>query len=518
MQNIVNNIYNCDNMQLLKKLQDNSVDMICTDPPYALCDIDPLFLMNENVNNKSDFLGKKWYLPSVEFLKECNRVLKYGAFMVFTFTPRQDIDCVMKYRLLQADFDISFMPLQYCFTSGFPKANNFAKSIHRRFNEPMEVVKKEKQNGAKFKTTQEEIDNGGFNDPNRIEYDITKPTLESAKYINGLYSNSLKPANETIIIAMKKYKEKTKTDHILTYYNERKELLEKGIKEEDLCYYTKNSHGGVRIDKGNNEYSFSSRIPTEENCNRLPHSIKLFGIQLKTDIITGDTTGDGRFPATVLCSDNCLDVCRISKATGNNIIVNAKSFYQKGGGYEIFRHNDEGDLSRYFSIDNWTKKHLPELYVISKKTLDLQTDSKKIAPFLFTTKPSVSESNAGLDSFDKQQTKKAIQSEFNDNKNLNHPVANTHPTKKPIQLFCYLINLFSEPNSIILDTYSGSGTTCIASALINRKYIGCDMESEYCNIATARIEYWKKQIELQKNHSVVDIKKRDDNENILFKI
>jgi hypothetical protein len=42
---------------------------------------------------------------------------------------------------------------------------------------------------------------------------------------------------------------------------------------------------------------------------------------------------------------------------------------------------DKGDLSRYFSLDAWTKKNLPELYKVSKKTLELQEDAEKISPF-----------------------------------------------------------------------------------------------------------------------------------------
>ena len=69
---------------------------------------------------------------------------------------------------------------------------------------------------------------------------------------------------------------------------------------------------------------------------------------------------------------------------------------------------------------------------------------------------------------------------------------NTHCTKKSISLFSYLITLFSsKENDIILDPFCGSGATCIASVLTNRKYIGIDMSKEYCDITEARVKYWQ---------------------------
>jgi hypothetical protein len=98
----------------------------------------------------------------------------------------------------------------------------------------------------------------------RYYKDITKPTTPEAQYLDGLKSLQLKPSYETIIIAQKPYKAKSKIDQALVWYNERKELLDKGIKEEDLYLYTKNASGGVRIDKNDMfEGAMSSRIPIE---------------------------------------------------------------------------------------------------------------------------------------------------------------------------------------------------------------------------------------------------------------
>jgi hypothetical protein len=97
-------------------------------------------MIKEDMQNKSDFMGRSWKLPTVDFLKECNRVLKDGAFFVTTFSPRADLQCVFSYRLLEAGFDINFTPLLYAFASGFPKAADFSKMADRRAKAEREVV------------------------------------------------------------------------------------------------------------------------------------------------------------------------------------------------------------------------------------------------------------------------------------------------------------------------------------------------------------------------------------------
>ena len=64
---------------------------------------------------------------------------------------------------------------------------------------------------------------------------------------------------------------------------------------------------------------------------------------------------------------------------------------------------------------------------------------------------------------------------------------NVHPTVKPVKLMAYLIELGCPPNGIVLDPYVGSGTTCIASKLLGRKYIGIEIDPEYVEIAKARL-------------------------------
>lgn len=62
-----------------------------------------------------------------------------------------------------------------------------------------------------------------------------------------------------------------------------------------------------------------------------------------------------------------------------------------------------------------------------------------------------------------------------------------HPTPFPIELPKRLIELYSFENDIILDPFAGSGTTAIAAKTTNRNYIMIDINSDYCKLATERI-------------------------------
>jgi len=65
---------------------------------------------------------------------------------------------------------------------------------------------------------------------------------------------------------------------------------------------------------------------------------------------------------------------------------------------------------------------------------------------------------------------------------------NIHPTVKPIKLMEYLITLITPPEGIVLDPFTGSGTTPIAAVNKGFSYVGFEMNEEYCRIAEARIK------------------------------
>ena len=58
-----------------------------------------------------------------------------------------------------------------------------------------------------------------------------------------------------------------------------------------------------------------------------------------------------------------------------------------------------------------------------------------------------------------------------------------HPTQKPLKILEELITCVTNPNDIVLDPFMGSGSTCLASAKLGRRYIGVELDGNYFNIA-----------------------------------
>lgn len=71
-----------------------------------------------------------------------------------------------------------------------------------------------------------------------------------------------------------------------------------------------------------------------------------------------------------------------------------------------------------------------------------------------------------------------------------------HPTQKPLQLFEMILNDYSKEGDLVLDCFSGSGTTAIACYNLNRRFI-C-VEKEYCYWADSikRLNNSQKQMQL----------------------
>lgn len=72
-----------------------------------------------------------------------------------------------------------------------------------------------------------------------------------------------------------------------------------------------------------------------------------------------------------------------------------------------------------------------------------------------------------------------------------------HPTEKPINLMEFYINNSTNENETVLDPFMGSGTTGVACKNLNRDFIGIEMQEDYFNIATKRVEKKRKEKEIE---------------------
>lgn len=69
-----------------------------------------------------------------------------------------------------------------------------------------------------------------------------------------------------------------------------------------------------------------------------------------------------------------------------------------------------------------------------------------------------------------------------------------HPTQKPVKIFEMCLNDFSKEGDLILDPFSGSGTTAIVSHNLKRRFICIEKDPEYWKASIERLENHKKQL------------------------
>ncbi|WP_202593236.1 DNA-methyltransferase [Moraxella macacae] len=61
-----------------------------------------------------------------------------------------------------------------------------------------------------------------------------------------------------------------------------------------------------------------------------------------------------------------------------------------------------------------------------------------------------------------------------------------HPTQKPLALMKQIIAIHSNENELIFDPFMGTGSTGVASLLLNRQFIGCERETQWFELAKTR--------------------------------
>jgi len=171
-------IYAGNNLDILPKLADNSVDSIVCDPPYEL-----------------GFMGKTWdnsgIAYSVELWRECLRVLKPGGHLLAFGGTRT------WHRLAVAIEDAGFEirdNIAWLYGSGFPKSHNISKAIDKMQGVEFEA---KPASGVGFMNSNDDGYNTTLNQLTRIG-----ESSDEAKQWDG-WGTALKPAHEPIVVARK---------------------------------------------------------------------------------------------------------------------------------------------------------------------------------------------------------------------------------------------------------------------------------------------------------------------------
>ena len=268
-------IINGDSNDELKKLKDNSIDALVTDPPYGLSNMSHssfnecmLKWCTDNdsyIPSVKGFMGKSWdsFVPPPSLWKEVFRVLKPGAHgLVFASSRTQDI---MGLSLRLAGFEIRDTVL-WLYGEGFPKSHDVSKAIDKYKGCDREKLAT-MYNFGKMQNNNSMGDYKG-------KYHITAPSSKEAKEWEG-WGTALKPAYEPAILIRKPFKGSVAQN-----------VLEHGP-------------GGINID--------GCRIDSNDSLVRHNNMVGMWSKE-KKETITGGT--DGRFPSNVLMDKEASDMLK----------------------------------------------------------------------------------------------------------------------------------------------------------------------------------------------------------------
>lgn len=445
------NLLKGNNMEKLKMVPDNSIDSVVTDPPYGI-----------------NFMGKKWDydVPSVEFWKEVMRVLKPGGH-VLSFCGTRTYHR-MAVNIEDAGFEIRDQ-IDWVYGSGFPKSYNIGKAVDKLEGNEREVVEVRIPGQPGLSSGSNIHNNSGYNLGSIEPVEITKGTSEYEGW-----GTALKPAHENICLARKPLSEKTVAENVLKWKT-----------------------GGINVD--------GCRIGHNEDiCRNITNSKnEIYG---KRDLVGSfdDKSNElGRFPANIIFDEEAgkmLDEqSGFSKSSkfpegykrgfsnsGSNIYGDSKGVYEETG------YTDEGGASRFF-MNIKTNENVEKR--IETNTMNTTENIGQNISFRYVPKVSKKERNLGCEDLKEkewinyQDGPNAKEAGIGTTSGISH---NNHPTIKPIKLMSYLCRLITPKNGIVLDPFTGSGSTGIAALLEGFRFCGIEMNEEYFKIAEARITAYEK--------------------------
>jgi len=176
-------IHNGDCLEVLRTMDDNSVDSICTDPPYGI-----------------SFMAKKWDydVPSIDVWKECLRVLKPGGHMLVACGTRTQHRMVVP--IEDAGFEIRDV-ITWLYGSGFPKSLNISKAIDKEAGAVREVVGPALRPDGSFRANVGKSAGTSFASGSNDKM-LTAPATDAAKQWEG-FGTAIKPASEHFTLARK---------------------------------------------------------------------------------------------------------------------------------------------------------------------------------------------------------------------------------------------------------------------------------------------------------------------------
>lgn len=540
-----------NSLDVLKTFDDNSVDSVCTDPPYGIA-----------------FMNKKWdyNVPSSELWLEVLRVLKPGGHALIACGTRTYHR--MAVNVEDAGFEVRDI-VSWIYGSGFPKSLDVSK--------------------ATLKYIQERNSRAG-----QVEI-----PHEVSKQWNG-FGTALKPAHELWCLARKPLSESTVAKNVLTHgagalnidgcrveglsdkelnwTPQRQKQKDDGLygngkgffpKEEQPMFNSKgrwpanvilDEEAGALLDEqsgittsgvskrkhesyaGDSITGFLRGVSSMQNQHggtggasrfffRVP-SLNLYSAKdmysawkikhvntaneslnlsnLHVDSVLKHALTEVLPEARVL-SVSTIPSMTVKESELENVcesVIELMTCLEKNAWHELL----QGKLTQSkclvqivetnaltdtttITISHWRLDGCADVAILLTIATNLAPGEKDLASrFRYCAKASKSERNAGLADLPFIKPTE-ITGRKEGSAGQNHPRAgiqtgdrqNSHPTVKPVKLMEYLCKLITPPGGIVLDPFAGSGSTGVAAKNLGFQFIGIELNPEYAEIARKRI-------------------------------
>ena len=322
-----------DCLEVLKTLQEDSVDAIVTDPPAGIA-----FMGKEWDKDKGG--RNAWIAWMSQVASECLRVIKPGGHALVWALPRTSHWTGMAWE------EAGWEPrdkIAHVFGSGFPKSMDISKALDKMAGAEREIIGYDENKLTRYGPNREDQTWAGWrlHAPAQEAAKITTPATPAAKQWAG-FGTALKPSHEDWWLFRKPLAEKTIAENVLRW----------GV-------------GGINID--------GCRISTKESTIR-PNGIGMFHADIKENI--GGSIS-GRFPANLIhdgspevlaefakAGESKSSTRKVSQTELNNNGYRESSVYGKYNENRTERgHIDQGSAARFFQACPFTEEdYAPFIY------------------------------------------------------------------------------------------------------------------------------------------------------------
>jgi hypothetical protein len=435
-----------DCLEELKKLEDNSVDSLITDPPAGIS-----FMGKEWDEDKGG--RKQWIAWMSSVMKEALRVLKPGAHGLVWAIPRTSHWTATA--LEDAGFEVRDV-VTHIFGSGFPKSLDISKAIDKAAGAQGEPIGK----NPAYRERQLEHD-AQWKTAMRPEYKYGPSTPEAKQWLG--FGTALKPASEHWILVRKPIAEKTVAANVLAH----------GV-------------GGINIDacRVGNDTSRGDRYKGKPPGGGISNAT--YSDMPRTEVWN---VPPGRFPANLVLShnDDCVELgtktIKTNSGSSNIKQKDANSLMGLNGGVSTSGYGREQTVAAFectpgCAVAALDKQSLAGGMHSAGKANTLKENKTQGNIFRNSNDVTRIGDSGGASRF--FYCAKASKSDKGSD--------NTHPTVKASKLMSYLIKLITPPNGIVLDPFMGSGSTGVAALREGFQFIGIEQDSGYAYIAQTRME------------------------------